>query len=77
MGFYIMLCTVHTTQGQRERERNQERDQGVKGSKPISPPGPVLGRWFFLLPVPFPALQCAQYSPFPFPVLVPCSVYDS
>ena len=30
IGFYIMLCTVHTTQG-------QGLGMGAKGSKPISP----------------------------------------
>ena len=55
-----ILYTLH-----RDRERNQGRAQGVKGSKPISPPGPLPGHRFLLFPVPFPALQCVQYSPFP------------
>ena len=85
MGFYIMLCTVHTTQGQR-RERwvsilcyvlytlHRDRDQGTMGSKPISPPGLLPGNRFLLYLVPFSVRQCEQYTPFPVPV--PCSVTE-
>ena len=52
MGFYFILCNVHTTQGQ----------------------GLLLGRMVLLFPVPFPVLQCVDYSPFPahlpFPLIV-------
>ena len=64
MGLYIMLCTVHTTQG-------QGQGTGTDGSKPISPPGPVPGNRFLLYPVPFPMLQCEQYIQFLVPVPFP------
>ena len=58
----------------------RDRDRGRMGSKPISPPGPVLGNRFLLYPVPFPVLQCEQYTPFsvpvPFPFQVPCIVNE-
>ena len=64
MGFYIMLCTAHTTQ-------RQGTGTAPMGCIPISPLGPVPGHMFLIFHVPFPVLQCVQSTPFPVPLPVP------
>ena len=79
MGFYIMLCTIHTTQGQ---GWGPGMGLGSDGFQTHFTTGSCTGHRFLLFPVTLPVLQCVQYTsfpilfPVPFPVPVPCSVNE-
>ena len=87
MDFYIMLCTVHITQGQGLGTGKGTGTNGLHTNSTLGPvPGLALSNSFLLytvpFPVPFPVLQCEQNTPFPvpfpvqFPFPVPCSVNE-